>query len=109
MIISLGEDSEISLFNGTNQPGASAPQQENKMIKFTACKHLRFDDGFLAKKQVLGSGKVFWMRDVHPSMVQFCGRRGRINNPEACTDKKHAWCSCYEECVHEVEESSIPD
>lgn len=82
-------------------------------MKFTACKHLDYSDNYIAKKQVLGSGKVFWLRpvidDSYPSMVQFCKKRGRLNNPESCTEKRYAACSCYDECMHDVENSSIPD
>ncbi len=81
-------------------------------MKFTACKYLDFSNNYVAKKQILGNGKVFWLRDVSydpslPAMVQFCLKRGRLNNPEACTDKKYAHCSDYEEIVHDVPDESI--
>jgi len=80
-------------------------------MEFTACKYLDFDDKYpAAKKQVLGSGKVFWLRDVsfnEPAMVQFCKLRGRRNSPEACTKEKFAGCSSYEEFTHNVPNASI--
>ncbi len=79
-------------------------------MKFTACKHLDFSDSYAAKKQVLGSGKVFWLRDVGPnlpSMVQFCKKRGRINDPEACTSEQHAACGDYENFNHDVLDTFI--
>jgi len=83
-------------------------------MKFTACKYLDFSDSYLAKKQVLGNGKVFWLRDVSydptlPAMVQFCSKRGRINTPEGCTKERFAACSYYEEIEHNVPDESIPD
>lgn len=81
-------------------------------MKFTACKHLDFSDNYIAKKQVLGSGKVFWLRDVFynptlPAMVQFCTKRGRLNNPEQCTTEGHAACSEYVDYEHNVPDESI--
>jgi len=81
-------------------------------MKFTACKHLDFSDNYTAKKQVMGNGKVFWLRDVSfdptlPAMVQFCSKRGRLNNPEQCTTETHAACSDYEDFEHDVPDSSI--
>jgi hypothetical protein len=83
-------------------------------MEFTACKYLDFSDSYTAKKQVLGSGKVFWLRDVNndksiPAMVQFCTKRGRLNNPEACTSEKLAVCSDYEDFKHNVPDDSIAD
>jgi len=83
-------------------------------MKFTACKYLDFSDNYTAKKQVLGSGKVFWLRDVSydpslPAMVQFCSKRGRINDPEGCTKASKAYCSDYEEFEHNVPDESIAD
>ena len=79
-------------------------------MEFTACKHLDFSDNYTAKKQILGSGKVFWLRDVPsdmPAMVQFCKLRGRLNGPEHCTKEKYAQCSEYEEITHDVPNESI--
>jgi hypothetical protein len=83
-------------------------------MKFTACKHLDFSDNYAAKKQVLGNDVVFWVRDVSydptlPSMVQFCKFRGRLNNPERCTQKRFAACGDYEEFEHDVPDESIAD
>lgn len=80
-------------------------------MKFIACKHLDYDTEYSnCKRQVLGSGHVFWLRDVEPDlprMVQFCKLRGRINSPQGCTCKQHAHCSEYEDSEHEVDDASI--
>ena len=81
-------------------------------MKFTACKHLDFTDSYTAKKQVLGNGKVFWLRDVSydptlPAMVQFCSKRGRLNNPQQCTTQAFAACPEYEDYEHDVADESV--
>ena len=78
-------------------------------VKFTACSHLDFSDNYAARKQILGSGKVFWMREVGedlPSMVQFCTLIGRLNNPEPCLSQCSALCGQYAEEDRIVE---VPD
>lgn len=80
-------------------------------MQFTACKHLDYSDNYSAKKQVLGSGKVFWMRKEAypgaPTMVQFCKKRGRINSCEGCTSKSNAHCGDYEEVTHFVDDETL--
>ena len=81
-------------------------------MKFTACKHLDFSDNYTAKKQVMGNGKVFWLRNVDPdlpAMVQFCKFRGRLNDPAACTSERRAMCGEYEEFEHDVLDESIAE
>ena len=84
------------------------PGQKIKM-RFSGCAHLDYRDNFRgAKKQAMGNGKVFWLRDVTPDlpqMVQFCEKRGRLNFPESCLDDCSARCSEYLETEHVVEVS----
>ena len=75
--------------------------------QFTACKYLDFKGEYYnCRKEILGTGKVFWMRNLKdkflPIMVQFCTKRGRLNHPESCTEKRYARCSDYEEVEHSV-------
>jgi len=82
-------------------------------VEFKGCKHLDFSDSYSAKKQLLGTGSVFWLRNVPsdlPSMVQFCKMRGRLNSPDACIGECKAQCSDYEEIEHNVafEEQPTP-
>jgi hypothetical protein len=81
------------------------------VMRFAACKYLDFTDNYTAKKQVLGGGKVFWLRDVSydptlPAMVQFCSKRGRLNHPEACLCDRDKRCSDYVDFDHVV---NVPD
>ena len=77
------------------------------MIEFKACKYLDFEDNYVGcKRQMLGGGKLFWMRDVsidYPAMVQFCSKRGRLNNPESCLCESAAQCSDYNDFLHSVD------
>jgi len=89
----------------------TASPVECLVMRFSACKYLDFSDNYTAKKQILGSGKVFWWRNVSydptlPAMVQFCSKHGRLNTPEACLCDKNKHCSDYEEFKHEV---NVPD
>lgn len=87
-------------------------------VKFTACEHLDFEPKYAGCKrqmlgQISGDGKLFWMRPNYgmdnPTMVQFCKKRGRLNNPESCLKKENAVCSDYKEFNHviEIEEKEI--
>jgi len=80
------------------------------LMRFNACKYLDFSDNYIAKKQILGIGKVFWMRNVRdstlPAMIQFCSKRGRLNDPEASLCEKHKLCSDYVDFKHVV---NVPD
>lgn len=76
-------------------------------MKFTACEHLEFSNNYTAKKQVMGNGKIFWLRDVShdpslPAMVQFCSKYGRLNTPDQCCTKANAACSDYKDFEHDV-------
>ncbi len=80
-------------------------------IKFTGCQDLDFSDNYrpTCKRQLIKSGadaKLFWMRhdygESNPLMVQFCKKRGRLNNPEACLSEAHSACNDYEEIEHVV-------
>jgi len=77
-------------------------------VEFTACEHLDFEPKYAGcKRQMLGNGKLFWMRPDYgtdnPRMVQFCKKRGRLNNPESCTKEGNAQCSDYKEFNHVIE------
>lgn len=79
-------------------------------IKFRACEHLDFSDNYTAKKELINSDhetKVCWNRPVidasYPSLVQFCKKRGRLNNPEMCLCEKNKRCHDYIEIEHTVE------
>ena len=79
-------------------------------IKFTACEQLDFSDHYIAKKELIGSGgvtKVCWDRpvidDSYPRLVQFCKKRGRMNNPECCLCEKDKGCMDYKDFEHTVE------
>ncbi|MET4696967.1 hypothetical protein V5J34_004933 [Endozoicomonas sp. NE35] len=80
-----------------------------QQIKFTACEHLDYSDIYSATctKEVLHPGKFFWMRPKSyegcPQMVQFCKKRGRLNNPEACLCERNKHCDDYKEYEHTVE------
>lgn len=78
--------------------------------KFVACKHLDYSDNYIAKKQILGTGKVFWLREAPypdaPVMVNFCQKRGRLNSAESCHTPNKAMCSDYEDFEHVV---TVPD
>ena len=80
-------------------------------IKFKGCKDLDFSDNYrpACKRQLIKLGtdsKLFWMRpdygENNPLMVQFCKKRGRLNNPELCLSESHSMCSDYEEIEHIV-------
>jgi len=78
-------------------------------IKFRACEHLDFDGNYTAKKKAIsaqGTTKVCWNRSViddsYPRLVQFCKRRGRLNNPECCLCESDKMCSDYNEIEHTV-------
>ena len=85
-----------------------------KTIKFTACKHLDFDDNYSAEKVLIsgcGETKVCWDRPVvdesYPGLVQFCKKRGRMNKPELCTCEEKKGCSDYEDFNHEINLNTI--
>ena len=83
-------------------------------LKFTACKYLDFSDNYTAEKnliQVEGEMKVCWNRpvidDSFPQLVQFCKKRGRMNNPEMCVCVENQQCQDYEDVIHEVDLSTV--
>ena len=77
-------------------------------IKFTACEHLDFADKYTAKKVLINNfgTKVCWEREVvdvsFPRLVQFCEKRGRLNNPDCCLREADKMCSDYKEFEHTV-------
>jgi len=78
-------------------------------IKFKACEHLDFSDNYAANKEpigIKGETKLCWDRPVidesYPRLVQFCKKRGRMNNPECCTSEETKMCSDYNEIEHTV-------
>ncbi len=82
---------------------------EQKVIEFTACKHLDFSDNYLAKKNLIthqNEIKVCWNRPVidnlFPRLVQFCKLRGRLNYPNICLSEQDKLCSEYEDFEHKV-------
>lgn len=86
-----------------------------KKIKFKACKHLDFSDNYSAEKALIdikGEIKVCWDRPVidesYPALVQFCKKRGRLNNPECCLSEDNKMCSDYEEIEHKVSNPNNP-
>jgi len=81
-------------------------------VKFTCCEYLDFSDSYSAKKCLISSGgatKVTWDRrgPYGMSLVQFCKKRGRINDPEGCLDEDHSRCMDYAETEASVSEESI--
>jgi len=80
-----------------------------KETKFNACKYLDFHtDYFKCEKFLMDCGSVFWLRDVSydptlPSTVQFCSKRGRLNELHACLCKENKRCSDYVDFEHIVE------
>ncbi len=81
------------------------------MAKFTACEQLDFSDNYTAKKQLLATDQVFWLRKVidssYPAMVQFCKKRGRQNGPKCCLCNEDAMCPDYKDFEHDVDDNSI--
>lgn len=79
-------------------------------VTFNACKFLNYDDRYAAKKELISSSgeiKVVWNRLVpdasYPSLVQFCGKVGRINQADGCLCKEKAQCHSYKEFQHTVD------
>jgi len=69
------------------------------MINFKACKHLDFDQSKYSAKLVGISTFIGWERiDSYGELqlCQFCSKRGRLNDPEACIGEKNKMCSEYE-------------
>jgi len=87
---------------------------KTKKIKFTGCEHLDYGDHYTAKKELIvtsGVTKVCWNRPVidssYPSLVQFCKKCGRLNNPEACLCEKYKMCNDYNEIEHIVDNFNL--
>lgn len=78
--------------------------EEKNIVEFTGCRHLNFKPEFSAKRQLTNKG-LFWMREIEPSMVQFCNQRGRIYGCESCLTEKDKQCNDYEEILHKIEVS----
>ena len=80
----------------------------SKKIKFTACEHLDFADNYTAKKELIDDFgiKACWDTDVFDvslhQLVQFCKKRGRLNNSECCLREVNKMCSDYEDFEHTV-------
>jgi len=80
-----------------------------RTIKFKACEFLDFSDNYTAKKELIAirnETKVCWDRPVidgsYPRLVQFCKKRGRLNNPECCLTEDKKMCSDFNEMEHLV-------
>jgi len=69
------------------------------IIKFNGCEHLDFEPHFTAKRQQTNIG-LFWLRDVEPSMVQFCKKKGRIYGCQSCLSERNKQCNSYNEVEH---------
>jgi len=81
----------------------------NNVCRFRGCKHLDYEGEYVSctKEWFVGIG-VAWMRHElpypgAPKMVQFCGKRGRLNHMSACLGACNAMCSDYDETEHVVE------
>ena len=77
-------------------------------VEFTACEHLDYEPHYgSCKRQLIscnGGEKLCWKR---PSdLVQFCKKRGRINDPVGCLTQDHAICNDYNETEWAVD---VPD
>lgn len=78
-----------------------------QMISFNACKHLDYEPNYNScHRQILGNGKLFWIRHLNNDAVQFCKLRGRLNYIDACHDMTKKLCSEYEMTRHHVDVSS---
>lgn len=75
-------------------------------VNFTACKYLDFEEKFPQCKKEILSGKqetVFWLRkNSEPSMVLFCKKRGRLNQPDVCLCKNTAMCADFKIKEHTI-------
>lgn len=78
-------------------------------LKFIACEFLDFEDNYTAKKEIINhnnSKKICWNRPTidnsYPSLVQFCKKRGRLNNPTSCLCNKDKACNDYKDFNHNV-------
>lgn len=89
-------------------------------IKFNACEHLDYADEYVGCTKelvtiydhvdLIQSKKVFWYRKdarlkglpVSQCCVQFCKKRGRLNDRDACLKSELARCNLYNETVHTV-------
>lgn len=75
-------------------------------ITFTACKFLDFEAGKYTpcSRNAVGGKETHlcWHRHTHSDLVQFCEKRGRLNDPMACIGKDRARCDLYEEFEHAV-------
>ena len=90
-----------------------------EQIKFTACKQLSYDKekyGQSCYLNLLGGAqlKAVWFRrdppyPDAPVLVQFCDRRGRLNNPTSCLRKCDAMCSDYVEFEHIVNAEDVDE
>jgi len=82
---------------------------DTRTVKFNGCKNLDYQDHYTgcAKKHFKGL-YVYWERDDrwnHEGIrqnVQFCSKRGRLNNRCSCIEGG-AECNDYENVMHEVE------
>lgn len=83
----------------------------NDSVEFYGCKFLEYGDDYLAEKNLISCGgitKVVWFRNsMGNSLVQFCQKRGRINNPIGCLDEELKQCHLYQDFKHIVPISSI--
>ena len=80
-------------------------KEKTMKVKFNACEHLDYGPNYgPCKRQLISHNgtKICWRRPyINPSMpgdlVQFCLKRGRINNPVGCLSKANAFCCEYKE------------
>jgi len=73
------------------------------------CKYLDYDEAKYptCSLEQCASGERFWLRpspyEGAPTAVQFCKKRGRMNQMLACTRKDRAVCGDYEEANASLE------
>lgn len=76
------------------------------MMKFTACKHLNFNEEDFSIELVKVANHLGWERRDPVGDLQLCQQcnlRGRINHPQGCIGKERAMCSDYEDKEFSIE------
>jgi len=81
-------------------------------ITFRCCKYLDHTKGHFTACELkdLHNFGVYWERGAvwtdsgkNPRDVQFCSKRGRLNDKTACLEGTGGECSCYDEAERTVE------
>lgn len=74
-------------------------------MKFTACKHLSFDQEKFSSELVQVTSHLAWERrdpDGNLQLCQQCTLRGRINSVQGCIGKTRSQCNEYEDKEFEI-------